>query len=160
MHRIAIFVYYVNLVVSLALAFCTDQECLNCPSENQDPYISEYSASNEEHSLSVGKFVSRDIQYVNLESFQFFCRASYPVEWEFEGKDFSSVSLVQSRVYVDHILNPSKTCYETILSTSIADDSTSVTGNYTCRSVDGTKSVSFYRYSYSSGKKLSALIPP
>lgn len=151
MHRIVIIVFYLNLVVSLALAFCTGDNCPNCPPDNQDPRISEI-LINEEISFGENTLKSVEIQYMNVERVELYCRASYPVESEFEGKDFSSNSAVTSKVYVDRILDPSKTCYETVLLT--ANDPTSVTGNYTCRSVDGTKSVSFYRYSFSYGRNL------
>lgn len=78
-----------------------------------------------------------------------FCRASYPITWDFSGSKPPDLS-EETHVYVDNVLNPKKRCFVSSLKllASGYTGKESRTGNYTCKSFDGKHAVSIYRFAH------------
>lgn len=156
------FVVVVLLVTCLSCTSAKKDDHLDCPGDNENPAITatKSSALDKKASLLNAAFASSESMEVEpasnvdetWDSFRpmfIFCKASYPITWEFSGNKPPDLS-EETHVYVDSVLNTTKRCFVSSLKllASGYTGKESRTGNYTCKSFDGKKSSSIYRFAH------------
>lgn len=135
---------------------------LDCPPASEPPLITATKSNSldkrgtllngafaSQESMEVESATSADETWDSFRPMFIFCKASYPITWDFSGSKPPDLS-EETHVYVDSVLNPTKRCFVSSLKllASGYTGKESRTGNYTCKSFDGKKAVSIYRFAH------------
>lgn len=135
---------------------------LDCPSANDNPVITATKSNSLDkkatllnaafastESMEMESALGADETWDSFRPMFIFCKASYPITWDFSGSKPPDLS-EETHVYVDSVLQPTKRCFVSSLKllASGYTGKESRTGNYTCKSFDGKRSVSIYRFAH------------